>query len=549
MMLMSTPALVLSGIFCIVVDGASVAIPQPQPQRLASVGNLYSVAQNATQNCSTYDFSNGTICGCGKAMEDACSAFRGSNTDECAACVASVTFEGEVCSHSFQQNFCASCSPDFSFEWIDQVPKVEDETINWSIFKSICRLEPITNATQVDDPNLRKLVPLLRIFGCSSFVSNGLLTGLGYNETAFANGFDNSTKIEQQTFHRNTVDFLLMCCEDPSAHKTCQSENNFIWAILRKATHCRKSDFINELEELGLDIQYIGNNYYKESYAIDLVKLSLVLQPAIGVVLRQLYASIARFMTGLSIAAATRHGCGNSWFVPGADLLYANSFLMQADFYFPSNTPSPFASTGTCGKSLTSEQTRLDVCDKVMMYLYDNAHLSGMSLLGCSVDCTASRLDGVEGAFVSAVIGVVEVDTNRSGFSKAQHGIANAVSSLNAQGLNVSNDVHSTVGIGFRFSSKQYSSENILETIDWDPSNQEQTDIKFTASTIIPNMTAAMIAFEDSHHHKPSTPSHPKPSTTTIILAAVIPAAVLAGVVIGMALRHRHASSVAPTWY
>jgi len=503
---------------------------------------------NATQNCSTNDYTNGTICACGKAMEASCSKFRGANNNACVACVDAVTFRGEICSQTYRENFCGACSPEFDFEWIDEIPLIsqESEFVNVKILRGICEGNPVQNVTKVD-PKVMEWLPFLQIFGCDIAFMGGLLNGLGFNLTKFHDS--NGTETESQlgdVFHVDTLGYVIHCCQDPTFHGegiTCQSEDKFIWDVLRKATGCKRSVLIAELEGVGFEITELTSQHYGESYDVDLIQVSSLFKPALTLVLKQIYGLTIRTMLGLSIAAAARHGCGGSWFVPGADNLFASTFAMQSDFYFPSNIPSPYESTGTCGKSLTSEQTRLSVCSKVTTYLYDNAHLSGMSTLACSVDCTASRLDGISGSFVSVVIGVVELDTNISGLSKKQHGISNAVSSLNAQGLNITNDVFSTVGIGFRFGSKQYSSDDMIRSVNWNAS-EGQSDINFTISAMTPNMTEAMIAFKDSHHYKPSTPSNSKSNSTTIILAALLPSVALVGVVIGLVLRQN--KSVTP---
>eukprot|EP00040_Diaphanoeca_grandis_P000926 m.16900 g.16900 ORF g.16900 m.16900 type:complete len:206 (-) comp11262_c0_seq1:45-662(-) len=157
-----------------------------------------------------------------------------------------------------------------------------------------------------------------------------------------------------------------------------------------------------------------------------------------------------------------------------------------------------------------------------------------MSILGCVVDCTSSRIEGVGGAFVSVVLLITEIDTSMMGFGDATGGVGNIMNQLNAEGLNITNDIKTVVGIGFQFTNHRLQAEDIMKTIDWTSYTSEVSNL--TVQNIIPNMTEAMVAYETKHPYTPSIHTHGD-SNTTIIIVAVVFAALLVGVLVGVLVR------------
>eukprot|EP00040_Diaphanoeca_grandis_P031821 m.191246 g.191246 ORF g.191246 m.191246 type:complete len:588 (-) comp32422_c0_seq5:250-2013(-) len=499
--------------------------------------------------CSLYGFSNGTQCGCGIALRKKCPTLRGKQGTECTTCVESVEFNHTSCPTSIKEEYCGGCSPKFDFEWIDQVPANTHNITLDNTYDVFYVCEEITNSTNASGPIL-PFMDLLRIFGCNGYVSFGYLKGLGYNVTVPVQMDDNTTvRSPDQVLHDDSITYILDCCRN-FRNKTffsyCHESDSVgsievFWELLNKATNtCQRDLLEKELAATGFQLPDITpGKPFGGMYVVDLRKLSFLLNPIIGVAIRELYGASLRYLVGLTFAAAERHSCGHSWFVPGADKIYADTFQIQGDFYFGASDPSPFESTGTCGLSAFSETTRFDVCDKFGTHLYDNAHISGMSILACTVDCTASRLQGVPGAFVSIIVVVVEVDVNTGGFGKNEGGLAGTIATLNSNGLNITNDVKSTVGVGYRFSSKQLTSEDILKDINWSFRNKTDSSANLTAAMAFPNMTEAMLAY---HPHTTPSDNANSQHDTYVIIAAVVPSAVLVGVLIGVFMHKRRAT-------
>eukprot|EP00040_Diaphanoeca_grandis_P031818 m.191283 g.191283 ORF g.191283 m.191283 type:complete len:606 (-) comp32422_c0_seq10:250-2067(-) len=533
---------------------ASISISQVSTTELLEKGledhfgteSLSGIPPNAL--CSLFGFSNGTYCGCGAALYKQCPTLRGVGGLECTKCVALVEFNGTQCSASIKQDYCGKCSPEFDFEWIDEIPpNVHNISINDDAVFDLCQQKiNVTNVTALAMP----VMDLLQIFGCHGYVWYGYLKGLGFSVTeGNQTGMNTSAVAPMEVAHSDSMEFIIYCCKNfRNANSTsyCHDAGSsaataVAWQFLSKATKgCERVLIEKELTLLGIQLPEIApKKQFGGMYVLDLRKLSSVFEPVLGVTLRELYGGTLRFLLGLTLAAAQRHSCGHSWFVPGADKIYADTFQIQGDFYFGASDPSPFESTGTCGLSAFSETTRFDVCDKFGTHLYDNAHISGMSILACTVDCTASRLQGVPGAFVSIIVVVVEVDVNTGGFGKNEGGLAGTIATLNSNGLNITNDVKSTVGVGYRFSSKQLTSEDILKDINWSFRNKTDSSANLTAAMAFPNMTEAMLAY---HPHTTPSDNANSQHDTYVIIAAVVPSAVLVGVLIGVFMHKRRAT-------
>eukprot|EP00040_Diaphanoeca_grandis_P031823 m.191274 g.191274 ORF g.191274 m.191274 type:complete len:630 (-) comp32422_c0_seq9:120-2009(-) len=502
--------------------------------------------------CSLYGFSNGTQCGCGIALRKKCPTLRGKQGTECTTCVESVEFNHTSCPTSIKEEYCGGCSPKFDFEWIDQVPANTHNITLDNTYDVFYVCEEITNSTNASGPIL-PFMDLLRIFGCNGYVSFGYLKGLGYNVTVPVQMDDNTTvRSPDQVLHDDSITYILDCCRN-FRNKTffsyCHESDSVgsievFWELLNKATNtCQRDLLEKELAATGFQLPDITpGKPFGGMYVVDLRKLSFLLNPIIGVAIRELYGASLRYLVGLTFAAAERHSCGHSWFVPGADNIYSDTFQIQGDFYFPNNVPSPFESGGTCGSSGTSEELRFDACDHLGTYLYDNAHMSGMSIIMCTVDCTASRLTHVEGAFVSVIIVVVEVDTRTSGFGQKQHGLSDTVRELNVSGMSVTNDAKATVGIGYRFDVKQLASESLITNVSFTYYSNHLSSVNLTTAMVLPNLTEAMLAYRSP------TPPHVVNTKvdTNIIIAVVVPCTLLVGVLIGVYLHKRPAQPQQP---
>eukprot|EP00040_Diaphanoeca_grandis_P031822 m.191258 g.191258 ORF g.191258 m.191258 type:complete len:648 (-) comp32422_c0_seq7:120-2063(-) len=536
---------------------ASISISQVSTTELLEKGledhfgteSLSGIPPNAL--CSLFGFSNGTYCGCGAALYKQCPTLRGVGGLECTKCVALVEFNGTQCSASIKQDYCGKCSPEFDFEWIDEIPpNVHNISINDDAVFDLCQQKiNVTNVTALAMP----VMDLLQIFGCHGYVWYGYLKGLGFSVTeGNQTGMNTSAVAPMEVAHSDSMEFIIYCCKNfRNANSTsyCHDAGSsaataVAWQFLSKATKgCERVLIEKELTLLGIQLPEIApKKQFGGMYVLDLRKLSSVFEPVLGVTLRELYGGTLRFLLGLTLAAAQRHSCGHSWFVPGADNIYSDTFQIQGDFYFPNNVPSPFESGGTCGSSGTSEELRFDACDHLGTYLYDNAHMSGMSIIMCTVDCTASRLTHVEGAFVSVIIVVVEVDTRTSGFGQKQHGLSDTVRELNVSGMSVTNDAKATVGIGYRFDVKQLASESLITNVSFTYYSNHLSSVNLTTAMVLPNLTEAMLAYRSP------TPPHVVNTKvdTNIIIAVVVPCTLLVGVLIGVYLHKRPAQPQQP---
>eukprot|EP00040_Diaphanoeca_grandis_P033500 m.205446 g.205446 ORF g.205446 m.205446 type:complete len:581 (+) comp32916_c0_seq6:241-1983(+) len=485
--------------------------------------------------CSLIDLTNGSACGCATALAVACGDERGNGENGCSACVSSLA-NTTACSQTpmTKEAFCQSCSPSFNFQWIEELPPIQNASTQMlTDIDLLCRNEAnVTTETEF----VASGIDLLKTSGCNHHTAHAYVLGLGFKDPA------------ANPLHFDAMEFLEGCCLGDKPDDQCIGKAfHSFWEFLRKATDgCQPDLLTKELATTGFAIPEVDpGNVFGGMYTLDLRKLSLIFEPLVGVAFNIIYGATIRYLLGLTFAAAERHSCVQSWFIPGADRLYSAIHRVQADFYYASNVPSPFDSEGTCGLSSTSEMARLSVCDKVGQYLYDNAHISGMSILGCTVDCTASRLDGIGGSFVSALVLITEIDTVSTGFAKTDGGVGLAVANLNREGFNMTNDVKSVVGVGFNFNVTMLRAEDVMATIDWNSDNSQSSNL--TSGEVQPNMTEAMLVYKVNLNNdgvsdsqstaKPVVHKHGSNNNTTIIIAAVVPVSVLIGVIVGFLVR------------
>eukprot|EP00040_Diaphanoeca_grandis_P012405 m.62857 g.62857 ORF g.62857 m.62857 type:complete len:585 (-) comp23210_c0_seq1:84-1838(-) len=506
-------------------------------QRAEGVGSS-TLAPTRNSSCSQNDATNGSLCTCGTVLRKHCGELRGKTSIACTDCVKAIACSN--CTSVMQTDFCGGCSPKFNFEWIDQLPPNPD---NHSVL--------ITDMDQAcGAPNAQRgstlydsMMDVFRLTDCSEHLMYGFLTGLGLRVLKMDN--NNVTHEYESAIHGSaTVDFAVDCCKNFESEPNCGGRTmNTVWLFVRKATQCQKDKIVNGLAEAGLDVDDVDpNNPFGVAYNVDLRKVSFVGEPLIAIAIKQDYSSTFRYLLGLTLAAAYKHQCGTSWFMPGADHMFADVFRVQGNFYFPAAYPSSFEPTGTCGLSMTSVKTRLAVCEKVTKFLYDNANISGMSILACTVDCTGSKRDGVDGSFVSIVIPIVEVDTRSTGFPQQNGGIAVCVAKLNAEGFDITDDLHQTVGASFNFTSRLLGSDDVFNDVNWDAS-----DTKFVSKIpfdVTPNMTEAQQSYKIPN--KPSEPT--KSPSTAVIVVAVVSSVVLmlTGILVGLSCRIYNSTAIPP---
>eukprot|EP00040_Diaphanoeca_grandis_P021766 m.116240 g.116240 ORF g.116240 m.116240 type:complete len:503 (-) comp28488_c0_seq2:141-1649(-) len=464
---------------------------------------------------------------CGTALHKHCAAFRGSTSSACVSCVQSV--QGTNCTSAMRSDFCGGCAPQFNFQWIDQLaPNPTNRTINTDVMDLGCFDYELTNETQP----YATMMDAFRMSNCSHHVMAAFLTSVGY----LVRDPENNGAQDYDPIHGASVEFAVTCCKTFESAPQCGGRSlRPMWQLVKKLTDCQSDKMVSAMAEVGISAPDVDpNNPFGVSYVLDLRKVSTIAEPLVGVLMKEEYGATLRYLLGLTLAAAFKHGCGTSWFVPGADQMYSEVVRVQGDFYFPATNPDPFSLTGSCGKAETSEVMRLGVCAKVIKFLYDNANISGMSILGCTVDCTGSHLDSVGGAFVSIVIPIVEIDTRSTGFSPQNGGVSDAVAKLNKDGFNITDDLKQTVGVGFQFVSRLLGSDDLFSVINWRESDTKvESKIVFD---VLPNMTEAELAYK-----VPKTPSKPATSNKTAVVVGVSASVVLllAGVLIGLSVQFK----------
>eukprot|EP00040_Diaphanoeca_grandis_P033659 m.206516 g.206516 ORF g.206516 m.206516 type:complete len:576 (+) comp32956_c0_seq1:165-1892(+) len=487
------------------------------------------------RNCSRNDLSNGTVCTCGISLEQRCGSVRNAGGDSCFRC-AQTSSESE-CTTQMEQQFCCRV-PTFDFRWIDDVPTpLKNVTpISGDDMNAFCLAELNSNVTSPLTEHLSRLensdLEIFQVLGCDRYVLQGFAMQMG-TPTLNANNDTNNT---DSVLHGDAFDYLIKCCEDWNT-LDCKSYGGpaveTFYKLLQKLTGCQRNLLEKEFEKFGVSDVDIGSSLFREFYSVDLRKMSFVIQPLIPMVFGLFYGNQLRFIVGLTLGAAAKHGRGNSWFMPGADRIYADTFKVQGDFYFPSTIPSPLETQGSCGTSSSSELVRLDVCEKMGTFMYDNARISGMSIIGCLVDCTGSRLESVNGAFVSISLIIIEIDTNSVGFGKQHGGLNASIDALNKEGMNVTNDVKATVGIGFHFAVDLLGTEDLLTTIVWGDATQHAKN--YTTAEYFPNVTEAMLAYKIPKDTNSNENDLILTTWEVILIAAVV--AVVLGVGIGVFIR------------
>eukprot|EP00040_Diaphanoeca_grandis_P004213 m.27592 g.27592 ORF g.27592 m.27592 type:complete len:573 (+) comp15772_c0_seq1:153-1871(+) len=483
--------------------------------------------------CSLSDRSNGVLCDCGFALQAACPNDRhgGLVCMECVEEANVTTLNGTICPDNIKEAFCGGCADGFDAKWLNELPPRNNTNITMSHEEfDLCRHGlDLTNASGL-------VVQQMQIHSCDDDMIAAYYLGLGYDNIYH--------QIPNNTFiwlHGDSLDRLIKCCNNyktPSFKKSCAESLPLeaFWALLKAATHCDPDAIENELESIGLDLTNVdGSNVFGGLYGIDVRKLSSIVTPLIVYGFHELYSLTIEFLTGVTTAAAVKHGCGDSWFVPGADQLYSTTYNLQGSFYFPRSDPSPYEATGTCGKSASSEVQRLDVCTNMAKFLEQKAGLSGMNIVLCAVDCSTPdhipAISHLQGTFVAATFVVVEISTNPTGLGQKHDGLEAAVLKF-MEGYDVKDNLDQTIATGYDFVYKRMFSEELTHTMMWN--NMTSRHLNVTESQLLPNMTEAMLAYQPGSHNQPTT-------SASVIIAAVVPSALLVGVIIGVCMRRNQA--------
>eukprot|EP00040_Diaphanoeca_grandis_P031144 m.185817 g.185817 ORF g.185817 m.185817 type:complete len:579 (-) comp32244_c0_seq2:342-2078(-) len=503
--------------------GATVALPSSKLVNKDNINvdaNVDIMSSPKTTNCSLTDESNGTVCQCAQSLLQHCADLRhgAASCLQCAKSANITMFDGTKCPSSIATAYCDD-GCEMNYTWVGSLPPARNDIISIDEQNALCRNGSVM-ALAEDSISSESL----RILGCNSDLLAGFYTGHGY----YGDHLVHSANKTFTLLHGNSIALVVDCCEVyETAPAGCGygGMTNIFWKLLKKQTGCQRDLIENELETLGFALPEIDqNNPVGGLYAFDLRKISSIIRPVIPVGFHQLYAVTVIYLTGLTIATAeNRSLCSHqTWYLPGADTLYATSYHIQGDFHFPKNIPSPFDSGGTCGLSLSSEKLRLKTCSQIATFLYDKAFISGLSIVGCMVDCTASRLTGVDGAFVSVTLEVVEIDTKKSGLDKQHNGLDAAIMMWNTRGFNVTDEFQSTAGVGFHFAYFVQSVEDLSTTTNW--TNYEGSNVSIPYDRLVPNLTAAMLAYKPP---PPPPPASNRVASETVLIAGTVPFAVL----------------------
>eukprot|EP00040_Diaphanoeca_grandis_P011779 m.60411 g.60411 ORF g.60411 m.60411 type:complete len:689 (+) comp22833_c0_seq4:413-2479(+) len=511
---------------------SSALLPSQISSASSSKAALSSTITTATalphkaMNCSHMDYSNGVLCECAYTLNTKCAVHRGGNDSSCLHCVqdVNVTNSGLPCSKQIQAAFCQTCAPAFEFEWVANVSKS-----NSTAGELLVVVDEEQHKCQSHQPNVHNSsgdffgLSLLRILGCSKDTIWAYFTALGYNVVATRK---NSTLVPFDPLHGNTIAGLTQCCLNykvTTAHDSCGVTPKAMefWKYINKETGCEASAMETALGSMGIAFPTLAKYEFGGLFTIDVRKNANAVKGLAVTAFDNLYSDTVSYLLGLELAAAKRNGCGNSWFMPGVDRIYANTYHVQGDFHFPAKFPNPTSDQATCGTSIDRSEARLDVCTQVAAMLYGAYNMSGMAIMGCAVDCFPSPVEMIAGSFVSIAFTVVEVSTNSSGLG-AYDGLTNVVKQFDSKGFNVTNELSQIVGTGFRFSYTTIAAQDLLDVMTAGGIDVEGLPI-IDNTALLPNMTAAFLAYERRMPAPSPTPPQPKPQTTqTLLVVAVV---------------------------
>eukprot|EP00040_Diaphanoeca_grandis_P016576 m.85720 g.85720 ORF g.85720 m.85720 type:complete len:576 (-) comp25893_c1_seq1:41-1768(-) len=512
-----------SGSMLVILIGLAVAVYS------TSIDLTLPQVSTRIDSCSRDDESNGSLCECGAALDLKCHTLRHIDTDKCLSCADSVAAN---CTMELRNDFCHKCSSQFDFRWVHDLSTRNGIPVDDSDLKYIC-LKPHSNASSPSDRSQvlaleGNMLQLLQLVGCNELSTAAYATAKGYNVT-----HDNHTFLNPRG---DVLGFVIDCCKNYKHEGGCDASTDFFWLLLGKLSGgCQISKIESELEEIGVAFDDINDTSpFPSMYALDVPSFPKTLVEGFSpFLLSDLFGNSVRYLVGMMFAAVEKHNCGHSWFVPGADKLFANVFRLQAHFYFPPTVWNPKDPPGTCGSSSESKSTRLKVCDLLGTYMFDTAQVSGMSIMSCFVDCLPSKLQHVDGTFVSVSLVIIEIAKSTDGYDTHHGGIQATVNALTLRGVNVTTNAGVTVGFGFNYSVNKILSDNIFTDIDWKNGIGTQTSKKFTFAQVRPNLTEAMLLYR-----APPSSSSSRISSTVIIVV-VAASMLVVGIVVGFFLRAR----------
>jgi hypothetical protein len=215
--------------------------------------------------------------------------------------------------------------------------------------------------------------------------------------------------------------------------------------------------------------------------------------------------STAYTVVGRSLAAAKMHGCGNTWFTPGAgDTMYGGITLLEVDVHFPVDGHTGDAAVA----ALRSDIAVYEVCRQVLAYVYGREEIPGVMVVLC-VEQTAAdtKTSGATpGAFTTAVVPLIEmtVDTTSLVYSAAMT-VATAINS--GPGFTVTALGGHAVGTAFKASVRNGDTVDVLKVLHFDNRDSNPIPGLFTTEDLLPSMQAIIASYKPP----PPPPGPPGP--------------------------------------